>query len=169
MAFCKSLNGLIIGKCFFNADPNKPAQEVLFSRKKKVEVHLTIYFNNIQVERTSYQNHVGILLHEQLNFKQYIDSVIPKLNTVISVIKKLRHYLPRKSLLKIYKAFLRPLIDYGDVIFDQSQNESFSEKLESVQHKAALGITNAMQGTSRDKIYQELGLELLKSRRWYKR
>ena len=26
-----------------------------------------------------------------------------------------------------------------------------------------------MQGTSRDKIYQELGLESLKSRRWYKR
>ena len=47
--------------------------------------------------------------------------------------------------------------------------ESFCDKLESVQYKAALAITGAIQGTSRDKLYQELGLESLKSRRWYKR
>ena len=44
----------------------------------------------------------------------------------------------------------------------------FCEKLESVQYKAALATTGAIQGTCRDKIYQELGLESLKSRRWYK-
>ena len=38
-----------------------------------------------------------------------------------------------------------------------------------MQYKAALAITGAIQGTSRDKIYQELGLKSLKSRRWYKR
>ena len=69
----------------------------------------------------------------------------------------------------IYKAFLRSLIDCGDIIYDQPQNESFCEKLESVQYKATLAITGAIQGTSCDKIYQELGLELLKSRRSYKR
>ena len=61
----------------------------------------------------------------------------------------------------IYKAFLRSLIDYEDIIYDQRQNESFCEKLESVQYKAALAITGATQGTSREKIYQELGLESL--------
>ena len=45
----------------------------------------------------------------------------------------------------------------------------FCEKLESFQYKAALAMTGVMQGTSRDKIYQELGLEPLKSRRWSKR
>ena len=62
-----------------------------------------------------------------------------------------------------------PQINDGDIIYDQSQNESFCEKLESVQYEAALSITGAIQGTSREKIYQELGLESLKSRRWYKR
>ena len=64
---------------------------------------------------------------------------------------------------------MRPLIDYGDIIYDQPQNESFCEKIESVQYKVTLTITGAIQGTSRDKIYQELRLESLKSRRWYKR
>ena len=48
-------------------------------------------------------------------------------------------------------------------------NLSFCEKLGSAQNKAVLAITGAMQGTSPEKIYQELGLESLKSRRWYKR
>ena len=64
---------------------------------------------------------------------------------------------------------MRRLIDYGDIIYDQPHNESFCEKIESVQYKATLAITGAIQGTSRDKIYRELGLESLKSRRWYKR
>ena len=63
---------------------------------------------------------------------------------------------------------MRTLIDYGEIIYDQPKNESFCEKLESVQYKAALAITGAMQGTSRNKVYQELGLEILKVGRWYK-
>ena len=45
----------------------------------------------------------------------------------------------------------------------------FVKKLQYVQYKVALAVTDAIQGTSRELIYQELGLESLKSRRWYKR
>ena len=48
------------------------------------------------------------------------------------------------------------------------QNESFCEKIASVQYKATLTITSAIQSTSRNQIYQELGLESLKTRRWHK-
>ena len=90
-------------KMLFNPDSSKPAQEVLFSRKKKIQVHQTISLNNVQVERVSYQKHLGILLDEKLNFKQHIDSAVSKVNKGISVIKKLRYNLPRKSLVTIHK------------------------------------------------------------------
>ena len=77
--------------------------------------------------------------------------------------------MPRKSLVTIYKAFLQPLLDYGDIIYEQPHNVSFCEKLESVQYKAALAITGAIQGTSRNKIYEELGIESLTAREWYRR
>ena len=48
----------------------------------------------------------------------HIETVLCKVNKGISIIKKLRYKLPRKSLLTIYKAFLRPHIDYSDVIYD---------------------------------------------------
>ena len=66
--------------------------------------------------------------------------------------------MQRKSFTTFYKAFLRPLVDYGDIIYDEPQNESFCEKLESVQYKAALATTDAIHDTSCDKIYQELRL-----------
>ena len=156
-------------KMLFNPDPKKPAQEVLFSRKYQLQTHPTISLNNVQVERTTSQKHLGVILDEKLNFKQHVDSAISKVNKGISLIKKLRYTLPRKSLITIYKVFLRPLIDYGDIIYDQPNNNSFCEKLEAIQYKAALAITGAIQGTSRDRIYAELGLESLKDRRWYKR
>ena len=125
-------------KMLFNPDPKKPAQEVLFSRKNQIQNHPTISLSNIQVERTNFQKHLDLILDEKLNFKQHVDSAISKVNKGISVIKKLRHTLPRKSLITIYKVFLRPLIDYGDIIYDQPNNDSFCEKLESIQYKVAL-------------------------------
>ena len=56
-------------KMVFNPDPSKPAQKVLFSRKSKIQNHPTISLNNVQVERPSYQKHLGIILDEKLNFK----------------------------------------------------------------------------------------------------
>ena len=44
-----------------------------------------------------------------------------------------------------------------------------SDKIESVQYNAALAITGAIRGTSKEKLYQELGLEFLKDRRWLRR
>ena len=61
------------------------------------------------------------------------------------------------------------MIDYGNIIYDQPQNEPFCDKIESVQYKAVLAITGAIQGTSRDKLNHEIGLESLKGGRWYKR
>ena len=45
-------------------------------------------------------------------------------------------------------------MDYGDVIYDCAFNESFQNKLESVRYNVALVII----GSSREKLYQELGL-----------
>ena len=43
-----------------------------------------------------------------------------------------------------------------------------SNKLEAVLYIAALAITGAIRGTSNTKGYQELGLESLKSCRWFR-
>ena len=84
----------------------------------------------------------------------------------VGLIQKLRCFLPRSSLLTIYKSFIRPHLDFGDVIYNQLSNAVFSSKSESVQHNTALANTNAIRGSSREKLYHELGLEYLHHIRW---
>ena len=63
----------------------------------------------------------------------------------------------------------KPIYDYGDIIYDQAQNASFHQKLESFQYNACLAITGGIRGSSREKLYLELGLESLQQRRWYRK
>ena len=83
--------------------------------------------------------------------------------------RKLNLLLPRSSLLTVYKCFIRPHLDYGDVIYDQPNLSSLTNKIESIQYNVALAITGAIRGTSKEKLYQELGFESLKDRRWLRR
>ena len=75
--------------------------------------------------------------------------------------RKLQPILPRTSWLTIYKSFIRPHLDYSEVVYDQRSNNVFSNKLETAQYNATLAITGAIKGTSPEKLYQQLGLEYL--------
>ena len=79
---------------------------------------------------------------------------------------KFQPTLPRKSLVTIYKPLFRRHLDYGDVINDRASIKSFHQSVESLQYSAAIVITGAIRGTSSEKIFPELCLETLKSRRW---
>ena len=61
----------------------------------------------------------------------------------------------RKKLAKEYKSFVRPNLDLANIIYDKPLIESFKRKTEMVQYKATLEITDAITGTSRDRLYQE--------------
>ena len=77
--------------------------------------------------------------------------------------KKLSLTLSRNSLLTIYEAFVRPILDYADIIYGKPLTESFKDKLEMVQYNAPLVVT--FKGTSRGCIYRVFGLESFAERR----
>ena len=115
------------------------------------------------------QKHLGIILDSKLTFENHINMVTTKINKTFGILRKLQNLLPRTALITIYKTFVRPHLDYGDILYDQAFNLSFKQKLESIQYRACLAITGAIRGTSGEKIYQELGLESLQLRRWYRK
>ena len=151
-------------KLNFNPDPTKQAQEVIFSRKTKKLPHPPLVFNNTNVTQSIYQKHLGIILDSKLTFENHVNMVTTKINKTIGLLRKLQNLLPRTILIKIYKAFVRPHLDYDDILYHQAFSLSFQQKLESIQYSAYFAITGAIPGTSRQEIYQELGLESLQSR-----
>ena len=156
-------------KMSFNPDPNKQATEVVFSRKNNLINHPVLYFNGAPVASSSEQKHLGLILDKKLSFRNHLNEKIQKANKGIGLIKRLHSCIPRKSLINIYKSFIRPHLDYGDIIYDQPNNDSFCNMIESVQYNACLAITGAINKSSRERLYQELGLESLRDRRWYRR
>ena len=122
------------------------------------------------MKETCKQKHLGILLDFRIDFQEHWKCLPKKkVNKTVALLHKIQNILPRSALLTICKCFVRAHLDYGDVIYDQAFNNSFHQKVESLQYNAALAITGAVRGTSREKIYQELGLEPLRQRRWYRK
>ena len=77
--------------------------------------------------------------------------------------------MARDPLVTIYKSFIRSYLDYEDVALDKPNNATFSNLIDSAQYNAALAITGTIRGTSKEKLYQELGFETIKERRWFRK
>ena len=116
-------------KMSFNSDTSKQAQEVIFSRKTKKRIPSSLAFNNNNVPETNSQNHLGVVLDNRLSFEDHLKMILNKVNKTLGLLRKLHNILPRYALLSIYKSFIRPHLDYGDIIYDQAYNASFHQKL----------------------------------------
>ena len=146
----------------FNPDPNKQAVEILFSKKQhEKDNYPRLNFNGDKVQTAISQKHLGLVLDSKLDFNENISKKINKCNKIIGIMKKLSLFLSRKTLLTIYKSFVRPNLDYADIIYDKPFNESFEAKIEKIQYRAAPVITGVIKGTSHDRLYQEIVLESL--------
>ena len=138
------------------------------------------------IRRLNSQKHLGLTLDSKLTFNQHLKEKISKANIGILMIRKLYRYLPRSTLLTVYKSFIRPHLDYCDMIYPKPCNDDismqnssqgnicqpnklFTDKIESVQYNAALAITGHILGTSKEKLYNELGLTSLYNRRSFHR
>ena len=78
--------------------------------------------------------------------------------------RKLKFILDRKSLETIYIAFIRPLLEYADVIWDNcTQNEK--DELEKIQIEAARIISGVTKLVSISSLYKEICWDTLQKRR----
>ena len=103
-------------KMSFNPDPNKQTQEVILSRKLNKVCHPPLRFNNNNVSQASQQKHLGLMLDNRLTFEEDLTNVPSEISKMIGLLRKLQNILPRPALLTIYKCFIRPHLDYGDII-----------------------------------------------------
>ena len=155
-------------KMEFNPDITKQAIEVIFSHKKKKITHPPLLFNGIPVKRESHTQHLGVILDQRLNFRIHIQEKIKKANKGLGLLRFLSKYTTRPVLDKMYKMYVRPHLDYGDVIYHDQLKDSM-QLLESVQYQAALIVTGCWKGSSKAKVYADLGWESLSDRRYFRR
>ena len=88
------------------------------------------------------------MLDKRLSFNEKIQSQMNACYKMIGIIKRLSVNLPCDALLRIYKSFIRPYLNYGDIIYDKTSHELFKNKIKNIQYKACIAITGTIQERS---------------------
>ena len=112
--------------------------------------------HKIEVDENSDQNiQVRYIPLQRLFLAPHINYITEKAWFRITVMRKLKFKLDRKSLETIYKAFIRPLLEYGNNIWDNC-TQSEKDELEKIQNEAARIATGATKLVSINILYKEI-------------
>ena len=120
--------------------------------------------DNIPIKSVKSHKHLGITLSEDLSWAQHIENVAVSANKSLDIFNALKFKLDRKSLEKLYFAYIRPKLEYASIVWDNCPNYLL-DMLDGVQMRAAKIISGAISRTSTALIYSELGWETLGERR----
>ena len=103
----------------FNPDPSKQAVQLVFTRKRKKIDHPSIYFNDLEVKSVNEHKHLGLIMDAKLTFASHINDQLSKARKGLGILKSLNRYLSVKILDQIYKMYIRPHLDFCDIIYHE--------------------------------------------------
>ena len=151
---------------------------VTFNSEKTVDMTLSskpttiperpLTFLNRPLNSASSHKHLGLIVQHNLSWGEHITEICAKADRRLSQLNFWKFRLNRKTLEILYKSYIRPILEYGNVVFD-NMSEGDSLKLESVQKKAGKIVSGAVQGTTYNVIIEELGWESLRDRRQFRK
>ena len=140
------------------------SESLIVSRKFNMPFHPPVYMGNTQIVEVNAHKHLGIIFSHDCSWHAHIEYIKEKAWQRINIMRRLKFILDRKSLEIIYLSFIRPILEYGDTIWDKcTQYEK--QELDKIQNKAARIVTGATILVSLQSLYQEVGWESLQDRR----
>ncbi|MCG8078251.1 MAG: reverse transcriptase family protein, partial [Candidatus Thiodiazotropha taylori] len=145
----------------FNANKT---MAMTFSRKRQPVMHPPLFMSGTMINETSTHKHLGLIFSNNCNWDAHVRNISEKAWTRLNLLRALKFRISRKSLEKMYTAYIRPLLEYSDAVWDNCSNEA-KRQLESVHTEAARIITGATKLCSIEKLLLDLGWESLQSRR----
>ncbi|OWF50811.1 RNA-directed DNA polymerase from transposon BS [Mizuhopecten yessoensis] len=146
-----------------NFNPSK-TETLLISRKTIKPFHPPLNMNNTNISEVATHKHLGIFLSGNGHWNEHISYLISKISPKINILRKFKFSLDRYSLQTMYYTLIRPILDYGDILWD-CLTKAQSELLENLQLEAARIVTGGTRLTSRIKLYTETGWLPLEERR----
>ena len=145
-------------------NPNKN-EVMLFTRKFDIQDHPPVIMMDQQIQDVQFHKHLGVYFSSDCSWHHHINYIKQKAWTRINVMRNLKFVLDRKSLETIYITFIRPLLEYADIIWDNCSDQE-KKDLEKIQTVAARIATGATKLVSIEKLYDEVCWERLETRRW---
>ena len=149
----------------FNADKT---EYLKISRKQQNVIDPPLLLHDTPIQKVVKHKHLGVTMNSKATWSDHIDEVKAKAMRSVGLLRRIQYKAPRACLETLYKSYVRPIIEYGNVVYDGSP-ELYLKELEKIQRDAALICTGAYRHTSHDKLLKELGWEPLSLRRKHHR
>jgi hypothetical protein len=143
-----------------------PKTEELLITNKAPRNHPPLFLNNQPITKVNHHKHLGVYLSDNLGWKKNTEEIAKKANRCLGILRPLKFILDRASLETLYKSFIRPILEYADIVWDTPDAHRHSlDILDRVQLEAARLVTGATARCSTENLYREVGWESLALRR----
>ena len=80
-----------------------------------------------------------MIVDDKLTWSQHVDYIFSKMTRNIGILKHMRHFIPKESLLLLYHTLIEPYFKYCSIVWGQC-SETLRDKLQTLQNKAARTI-----------------------------
>jgi len=114
-----------------------------FINKNKISNNTNIEYDNKLITQTNFVKFLGVMV-DKLSWKQYTDTIIPKLNKACFIIRRLKLYLTNYTLKMVYYAFFHPIMSYNLIFWGNSTNSKRVFKLQKKAIRIIMGAKNRL-------------------------
>ena len=145
-------------------NPSK-SESLLVSRKSNRNRHPPLILNNVYINEVTHHKHLGIFFSNDGTWHEHINYITSKAWQRIYIIRKLKFLLDRESLNRAYISFIRPILEYADIVWDNCTQYEI-DLIEKIQIEAARVVTGATRLVSVELLYRETDWEPFYKRRY---
>ena len=146
-----------------NFSPPK-TEALTISNKLNVNEHPKLFLNGHTIKEVQTHKHLGMILSHDLKWNKHIGDLCVSCRRRLDLLRALKYKLDRRSLETIYMNFIRPKMEYGDVLFVGASFYCL-EKLNSIQNEAMRIVCGATARSSLQHVLAETGWQTLHDRR----
>ena len=106
---------------------------------------------------------LGITFQHDMKFDIHINNIVNKANRLLGLVKRTFSYMDRDTFFIIYKSIIRPIIDYGDSVWNPSLKKHI-QMIENIQRRGTKLVPELININYTDRL-KMLNLPTLKYRR----
>ena len=97
---------------------------IIIARKRNRPNHPNLILNGESISESQNHTHLGVTINNKLSWSVHINMAIAKADRRLSVIRRCRNQIPRPCRETLFKTIIRPVLDYGDIIYDLVLNRN---------------------------------------------
>lgn len=136
----------------FKLSPTKTVG-VLFTRKRSIP-KIVLKLDGVPIKFESNTKFLGVYFDQRLSWAKHVEYIVEKCKSRINVLRCISGIswgANSKLLYMLYRALIRPILEYGCECFASSSKSTLA-KLDSVQYKCLKICVGALRGSSLKKI-----------------